>query len=176
MLAVLLCAALPAAAQEALYWWETGDGGIEVGPTPPPGVRAVPWDPGAPAPEPSPEDGASAPTAAEPPPAAAAHAGEDCAPHRALAHELAQATRRIEALEAQIVRLEETAVAKSFQRCRRHPVRGFDASCDAKTFDRDAELERARQSLAEEQEALADLEARARHDGIPLECLRDPNE
>jgi hypothetical protein len=47
---VALLLALPSADALAggLYRWVTSDGRVEIGPTPPPGVNAVPWIPGQP--------------------------------------------------------------------------------------------------------------------------------
>jgi len=178
--AALLCASL-AGAQESdgLYYWVTERGDVQVGPTPPPGVKAVPWDPSAPPPT-APPAAAAQPATPKPASAAvdpaAAAASDACDPHRALADELAASRGEIARLEKRIAELEATDVANSFTRCKRHAIRGYDPDCAAGAFDRDAELESAREALGQAQDELSDVEARAAHAGVPRECLTDPRD
>src|SRR5262245_61848342 len=69
VLATCLALALPGAAfAGGLYRWVTKDGRVEVGPFPPPGVHAEPWQPEgtAPKPEPEPAPASRAEEASEP--------------------------------------------------------------------------------------------------------------
>ncbi len=176
----LLCAALASAARaDTLYWRKTAAGDLEIGPTPPPGVHAVPWDPAAPPPArppaaPAPEPARARAKAAAPKrsaaPAPASPAADECSRHSDLAHQVADARRRVSNVEAKIERLEASDVSHSFTRCREGH---YDPGCDRGSFDRDAELERAREELVQAEDALTDAEASARDTGVPRECIRD---
>jgi hypothetical protein len=185
----MLCVALASGARaDTLYWWKTAAGDVEIGPTPPPGVDAVPWDPAAPPPPAKPADPAPKPRATAAPRGArpgrslrtpasspAAVDPDECAPHRNLAHGLAAAHREVGRLEARIAELEESKLAHhAYSQC--DNAGGGWSRCQGGSYDREEELEKARASLAEKQDALSDLEANARHAEVPRECLRDPNE
>jgi hypothetical protein len=196
--AAWLLAAGAARAESELYWWVTPEGDVQVGPSAPPGVKAVPWDPSAPPPAPAPAPAAApapAPAATRheaprprasgpkatplpplPGPASAGSEDDDCEKHRGLARQLAASRREIARIEARIEELEATDVSHSFTRCRRDQVRGYDPDCEGGSFDRDAELESAREELGQAHDDLADLEARARNGGVPRECLAGPDD
>jgi hypothetical protein len=181
-LSALVCATLAApASADTLYWWTNAEGGIEIGETPPPGVTAVPWDPGAPPPAApaAPAPDASKPRGTQPKPSAPRHAAkpaparaadDDCSRHLDNANAVREARRRVSNLESKIERLENSDVSHSFTRCREDK---WNPGCDRGDFNRDAELERAREELAQAEDGLTDAEARARDAGMPRECLPD---
>lgn len=187
--ACIVCAALVLALASSesragdLYQWETEDGRVEIGVSPPPGVAAKPWNPGqeaaanpvakpaAPPPEPEPAPAAMQRTSARRTPSAERRARPPM-DDRCLRQQgtIAKATQKIQILEAQIARLEKrladleaTELAYSQTSCRSMAVYGPDASdCISSSFHRDAEIARTQEELEDAQQRLGDLEQRAR--------------
>jgi type IV secretory pathway VirB10-like protein len=162
--AVLLTLTLAAfdASGATLYRWVTEDGRVEIGTTPPPGVNAVPWTPGPPE--------AAAPAPPPPAPADPVRPGPNTAKSdrclrleeeaRELRSSIVEKEAEIEALEASAARLAATEVAYQRVDCR-DDVYGANTDCEPLVFDRDREIERADEKLAQARDELDDLEQRA---------------
>ena len=178
--ALLLAIASGNARGGELYRWETEDGRIEIGTTPPLGAAAVPWSPGqeaaahpaappAPAPAATPRPAPDSAAAALAERRARGRLDEACSREKATTD---KATQKIRVLESQIARLERkleeleaTDLAYSRTTCRSQGIEGPGSDCLTSSFHRDAEISRIQQEIEEAQQKLGDLEQRAR--GVP---------
>jgi hypothetical protein len=173
-LALCLAAALSSAAfAGGLYRWVTKDGRVEVGPFPPAGVNAEPWQPDGDAPKPAPAP--PRPRAERPPNPAASETRRSalearCARPKETTLQREATERKIAQLEATIARLEETLVANEESHCTSSYYRG----CRGSTFDRDEALERAQEELGAEQSKLADLERKEQERAADEDCAKLP--
>jgi hypothetical protein len=183
--ALLLIGGAARAEEEQIYKWMDEKGQIHFTATPPPRnarpigskpetkpqVQIVPM-PGSAAPKPA---SASSPTRRRAPRAvapsgAAAPAPEsaDCGRHASTLERVRSAQRTIEALESSIERLENDDTASSRTSCN---ARGERLGvCRDGSYNRDRELERARERLQAAEDELADAEQEARAANVPPVC------
>lgn len=157
------------AGAQTLYRWVTPDGRVEIGTSPPAGVRAEPWTPGAsPAAAPTVVPAAqSGPRLRDP----ARDPGRDCRARLAeMRREIEQTETRIAGLEQRIESLSESMVAFQQNTCTRDDYGNTAKHCRSSSFSRDAEIDKAERELAEAQDTLADLETRARG----MDCASEP--
>lgn len=165
-----------------LYRWVTQDGRVEIGPVPPSGVHAEPWQPVQPAPAvvtPPPTPAAAETPAPAPAPAASQNAAPsgtapvqqastgDCSFARERALDVMQRKQETETeikeLEATIARLEDSMVVSANSTCRTDDYGAQrNSRCTGDSFDRDKELSRSRKKLEKAKDRLDELEDRER--------------
>lgn len=191
-----LALALPGAALAGgLYRWVTKDGRVEVGPFPPAGVHAEPWEPkdeekpappqSAPAPAPAPQQ--AQPVTPSRMPSLGHLSGPPRDPRTDLDRQCEQIQRErglrkvekqkleseIAGLEKKIAKLEDSLVANEDSSCV-HAGEAGARDCTGGSFDRDAEIERSQNRLEKAQTKLGDMELRERREAADDKCAKQP--